>query len=58
VPQALSDKAEVATNATLGAVKNYRSAAAQLAKQQADRIVSELSNYFPRQGWISSDQVP
>jgi hypothetical protein len=45
--------AVVATNATMGAVKNYRSAAAQQARQIADKIVAELSRYFARQGWIS-----
>ncbi|MGZ8218347.1 DUF4410 domain-containing protein [Methylomagnum sp.] len=49
--------AVVATNAALGAAKSYRSASAQQAKQQADKIVSELSKYFLEQGWIGPGQA-
>lgn len=49
--------AVLATNAALGAAKSYRSASAQQAQQQADKIVSELSKYFLKQGWIRADQV-
>lgn len=49
--------AVVATNVAASAVKAYRSASAQLAGQMADEIVSELAQYFARQGWISQDQV-
>ncbi len=49
--------AVVATNVAAGAVKGYRSQSAQQAREQADRIVSELSKYFLRQGWIKADQV-
>ncbi|MGR8980892.1 MAG: DUF4410 domain-containing protein [Gammaproteobacteria bacterium] len=49
--------AVVGTSAVLGAAKSYRSASAQQAKQQADKIVSELSNFFLKQGWIGPDQV-
>jgi hypothetical protein len=49
--------AVVATNAALGAAKNYRSAAAQQAKTMADSIAGELAKYFARQGWISPNQA-
>ncbi|QSA97853.1 DUF4410 domain-containing protein [Methylococcus sp. EFPC2] len=49
--------AVVASNAALGTIKNYRSAAAQQAKQQAEKIVSALSKYFLQQGWIRPEQV-
>lgn len=49
--------AVVATNVAMGAVKNYRSAAARQAKQQAEKIVAELSRYFAEQGWISPELV-
>lgn len=47
--------AVVATNAALGAAKNYRSAAAQQAKTMAESIAGELAKYFAQQGWISPD---
>jgi hypothetical protein len=49
--------AVVATNVVTGAAKTYRSASAQLARQMADEILSELAQYFARQGWISQDRV-
>lgn len=50
--------AVVTSNAALGAVKSYRSAAAQQARQQADHIASELATYFARQGWIAPARRP
>ncbi|HWP00648.1 MAG TPA: DUF4410 domain-containing protein [Methylococcus sp.] len=49
--------AVVAVNVATGAAKTYRSASAQLARQMADKIVSELAQYFARQGWISQDRA-
>lgn len=46
--------AVVATNAVAGGIKSYRSAAAQQAKQLADKITERLSDYFARQGWLYS----
>jgi hypothetical protein len=47
--------AVLATNAALGAAKNYRSSSAQEAKGMADAIAKELAKYFAQQGWINPD---
>lgn len=47
--------AVVASNAAIGAAKNYRSSSAQQAKGMADAIAKELGRYFVEQGWIPPD---
>ncbi len=47
--------AVVATNAAMGATKNYRSSSAQQAKGMADSVAKELAKYFAQQGWIAPD---
>ncbi|SMF94819.1 protein of unknown function [Methylomagnum ishizawai] len=49
--------AVVATNATLGAVKNYKSSSAQEAKGMADEVAKALGKYFAEQGWIDPSLV-
>ncbi len=44
--------AVVASNAALGAVKSYKSASAQEAKDMADEVAKQLGKYFAEQGWI------
>lgn len=44
--------AVIATNATVGGIKSYKSASAQQAKKMADKIAAQLATYFAQQGWI------
>jgi len=47
-----STAAVLATNAAVGGIKSYKSAAATQAKDMADKIAAELAKYFAQQGWI------
>ena len=45
--------AVIATNVATGGIKSYKSASAQQAKKIADKIASQLADYFAQQGWIN-----
>jgi hypothetical protein len=45
--------AVIATNAVVGGVKSYKSAATEQAKKMADKIAAQLAQYFAQQGWIN-----
>ena len=45
--------AVLATTATVGGLKSYKSSSAQQAKKLADKIGAQLASYFAQQGWIS-----
>jgi hypothetical protein len=45
--------AVIAANAVDSGVKSYRSASTQEAKRMADKIATQLAQYFAQQGWIN-----
>ena len=45
--------AVIAANAVDNGVKSYRSASTQEAKRMADKIATQLAQYFAQQGWIN-----
>ena len=47
----------VVTNATVSAVKTYKSDVARMAAESGDQVVRYLSEFFAKQGWIRPDQV-
>jgi len=47
--------ATVAVNAAQGAANTYKSASSKQASDMAEKISTELAQYFAKEGWISSE---